>query len=266
MSQFFDPFDPNILIFDKLDSTSSEAKKIIDAGNAEHGLIIWAKEQIKGKGRGDKIWHSYNGNLTMSVIIKLTKNFANYSLYPFIIAIAIKEALEKEGVYGLRFKWPNDILLNHKKIAGILLESKIKWSEENFLICGIGLNIANYPKEIKNTTCLEKEKYKIDDIGKILFLIIANIGNHLDKIDQEKYHKSIYDEWLKSAYNLGKEITVIDGNKKIRGVFETIDHGNLILKTADKRHIISTGEVFFKDEHSETGNDNDNIAYLNRDK
>jgi BirA family biotin operon repressor/biotin-[acetyl-CoA-carboxylase] ligase len=267
MSQFFDPLDPNILIYDKLDSTSHEAKRIIDSGYADHGMIIWAKEQLHGKGRGEKIWHSCKNNLTFSVLIKLSRNFKNFSLYPFIIALAIKESLEEEQVKNLKFKWPNDILLAGKKIAGILLESKIRMSEENFLICGIGINIETSPQQIVSATNLAAAGYKISDLLKVIFTIIKNIDGYLELIDSRSEHNLIYKKWLEGASNLGKEITIIDGEKKLTGIFKTIKEGNLILECSDKTHIISTGEVFFKDEIIHSADDkSSNITYLNRDK
>lgn len=249
MSLLFDPINPNIIIFDRLDSTSNEANRIIDSGYGEHGLTIWAKRQEAGHGRYGRKWLAEEGNLTFSVLIKNDQTVKNLAIYPFLTALAIRDAImEFNDLAAIKFKWPNDILLNGKKIAGILYESRISGSKVNFLICGIGLNISSFPSGIAQVTSLAAENIQNIEAGQIIFKILQHMDKYLKLSAEPSQEQQIYEEWLKYAYRLGEELTVISASKQIKGQFETIENGNLILRSEEKRHIIATGDVFFAED------------------
>ena len=242
----------NIIIYDKLDSSSLEAQKIIRAGNAKNGLIIWAKEQTKGHGRYGRIWASNDkNNLTFSLIIRNERSIEAMTIYPFISALAIKDAinlfLTPEQSKHLKFKWPNDLLLHNKKISGILLESEVKGNIIEYIICGIGINISSSPSHLKYATSLYAEKIKNINPTQLLQNIAINFEQYLNMANI-KNDQTIYDLWLKDAYNLNEEIIVITTKEEIKGIFEGIENGNLIIrqKNGDKR-VVLTGDVFFSE-------------------
>jgi len=267
----FDPTDPNILIFDKLDSTSSEAKRMIKSGYAEHGLIVWAQEQDSGHGRYGRKWQSRPGNLTFSVVIENQKQFSDLAIYPFIAALAIRDALvEHDAELDVRFKWPNDILLNGKKMGGILFESEIQGDSLDYLICGIGINITNSPTDIKNSTSLYEEEIKNITADQLIFGIVINLDKYLKLSDSKNGAAAIYNLWLDYADKLGEDIIVVSGDEQIKGKFETIEDGNLIIVEKTERRVISTGDVFFsEDEKIITTASNvelTNVTFLNTNR
>ena len=252
----FDFECPNILIYDKLDSTSSEAKKIINSGHAEHGLIIWAKKQLNGHGRYGANWDSGEGNLTFSFVIDNERSFNKIAVYPFVTALAIKASLEKHldqsQMNQLSFKWPNDILFAGKKIAGIIFESEIQNQKISKIICGIGLNIASSPKGLQFATSLSNEGIEQIKIDELLFSIIINFDNYMNEAEQQG-DEYIYKKWMESAYKLNEEIIVMSGSEEIRGVFLGIEQGNIIIENKQLgRKLISTGNVFFSEKEKIT--------------
>jgi BirA family biotin operon repressor/biotin-[acetyl-CoA-carboxylase] ligase len=110
-----------IITYETIDSTSKIAHKLLQANQAEDGTIIWAKTQTDGHGRYGRNWQSAIGNLSFSFIIKNKLNLNQVTTYPFIAALAIKEALKnylnKEQLENLKFKWPNDIFIKVKKLV-----------------------------------------------------------------------------------------------------------------------------------------------------
>jgi BirA family biotin operon repressor/biotin-[acetyl-CoA-carboxylase] ligase len=237
-----------IITYENLDSSSLEAKRIIEAGSAKNNLVIWVKNQTNGHGRYGRIWeNSGNGNLTFSFILKNNRKIENISIYPFIIALAIKDSIEEYITpdYQLTFKWPNDILLNGKKIAGILLESTIKNNIIKYIIFGVGINILSSPPNLEYATYLCKGEIKNINLEKLIKKIVLNSKKYLHLADSYQDDQIIYDLWLKNAHHLGQEVTVVSGNEEIKGIFETIDNGNLIVNKNNIRKKIVTGDVFF---------------------
>ena len=244
----FDSACPNVLIYDKLDSSSTEAKKIIQSGYAEHGMIIWAKEQSNAYGRYGRDWQSQIGNLSFSFIIANNLLTNQLATYPFIAALAIKDALltyldHKQQQY-LQFKWPNDILFKGKKIAGVIFESELQGDNINYIICGIGLNILHRPNDIEFATSLKDNHIDNISLDKVLCDIMLGFDKYINLLSQHG-DEFIYNKWLEHAANIGKKLIVMSGSKEIEGVFTGIKEGNLILKDNDGlEQLIATGDVF----------------------
>lgn len=247
----FDAQCPNIVIFDKLDSTSLEAKKMINTGYAEHGLIILAKNQLDGYGRYDRKWESGQHDLTFSFVIENEREIGLLAIYPFIAVLSIRKALQqylsKSEMANISFKWPNDVLFNGKKIAGVIFEPEIRQDRINKIVCGIGININSFPKGINYATSLKEQGIKDFNVEALLFAIIINFDQYLTFID-ENDDKDVYDEWLKYADNLNKEIIIISNGREIKGVFLGINRGSLVMKVKDGvNKTFDTGDVFFSD-------------------
>lgn len=163
--------------FNFVTSTNDKALSIIKKTNKNSGIIL-ANNQSKGRGRYGKKWISYNGNLFMSVFfnidkLKLTKE--KLSKLNFMI---IKKVLKKYCNKRIQIKFPNDILVEKRKICGILQE-KFMYKKSNFLIIGIGINLVKNPK-IRNypTTCLSNiTNYNIN--RELIFKDIKKTYEHL---------------------------------------------------------------------------------------
>ena len=145
--------DYHLLSYDVLDSTNEEAKRLA-GGGASHGAVIWAREQTAGKGRMGREWESLEGNLFVSVLLSPECELPECSQLSFVAAVAASDTLlpiiPNEG--QVECKWPNDILLEGKKLGGILLESFTTMDESGedrqWVVVGVGINVDSYPEEV----------------------------------------------------------------------------------------------------------------------
>lgn len=251
----------DLVIFEEIDSTNEEAKRLAKAGN-QNIIVIWARSQINGKGRHGRIWQSGCGDLTFSILLHPKFHASKASQLSFVAALAVSKSLEEFISNGtIQHKWPNDILVNGKKISGILLEcgSRKKSSSNlnndpkiDWLTVGIGINLT--PKQTKKgeifpypvTSLFAETGIKIFP-EKMLDVIMRNYFSLYGLWLMEDF-APIRQAWLEKAFGLGDVITTNIHGNRISGVFETIDsNGNIIIRLAcGEKYYISSGEVFFK--------------------
>lgn len=246
--------DYHLLSYDVIDSTNEEAKRLAQGGGS-HGAVIWAKRQTAGRGRMGREWVSPEGNLFVSVLLQPELDLALCSQLSFIAAVASAETLEAmvNGPQAIACKWPNDILLNGKKLGGILLESFVVPNEfgieKRWVAVGIGINIDSYPEHVMYpATCLREAGVELVSAKIVLSRLIFNFIHHYDEW-RERGFKPMQKAWLKRAYHIGKPIEVMMGDDSISGTFDTIDEsGQLLVKLAGgKRRAVHAGDVFFKE-------------------
>ncbi len=227
-----------IISFDEIDSTNCYAlKNILEL---EDKTIILAKMQTKGRGRFDRVWLSNNQeNIYTSLVLKPRfKNLSNTPLANLTqyMSLTICKTLESYGI-SPKIKWPNDVLVSKKKISGILAETSIKNNEFYGLVLGVGINLNLDQTDIKKidqaATSLNLElgeKVNRDEFFKILLdTFFSEYDTFL--MSGFKYIKSSY---IKKCDFLGKEITIRNLQKELRGTVTNInDDGSLSLKVAD---------------------------------
>ena len=176
--------------FEKVTSTNDIAINLIKDQNKQAGCI-YAKIQSKGRGTYGRKWASYKGNLFLSIFFPLKNNYPSFSEFslinPLIISSVIGHFCKKENI---NLKFPNDILVNRKKICGILQEV-ITANSQKFLIIGIGMNITTNPginKKYKATNILLQTKKK-PKIEKIIDLIISSYVKFFADLKSYNYIK-----------------------------------------------------------------------------
>ena len=181
-----------IIKFKKVQSTNDEAIKFLKNKRIKPSLII-TLEQTRGRGTMGKKWISQKGNLFFSVFFKIDQTKINFKQFAILNAYLIKNILKKFTRSKINIKWPNDILLNSKKVCGILQEV-LKIQEKTFLIVGIGVN-TNFSPKIKNyeSISLKKKKKKISNR-----LVLKNIIIAYEKLIGEIEKKSFSE--LKKNY------------------------------------------------------------------
>jgi BirA family biotin operon repressor/biotin-[acetyl-CoA-carboxylase] ligase len=142
--------------FDEIDSTSDEALRRIRAGTAADDMAIVAKSQTAGRGRRGRTWKSPPGNLYMTLVFPAPA-LDRIGETAFVAALAAGEAISSAlpGDARITFKWPNDILLGGKKLAGILIESELDPSGRRWCAIGIGVNVEHAPKDLPATSLME---------------------------------------------------------------------------------------------------------------
>ncbi|MCT4575512.1 MAG: biotin--[acetyl-CoA-carboxylase] ligase [Alphaproteobacteria bacterium] len=226
-----------------ISSTNNEALELTNSSKKpEFGTMIIAEEQTKGRGRYQRKWVSNKGNLFCSIILNYKNCFEQINQISFASSIAILKTLEKFGVENISLKWPNDVLVNGKKISGVLIETNGK--ADGSMIVGIGVNLIHYPKEqihYSATSLLNETNKKVAPID-----FAITLRENLIKYSELS---NINEEWFKYAANKNKPITVNLKDKTIKGIFTTIDEqGHLILINDKQEKIkISSGDVFLND-------------------
>lgn len=242
------PLQFKIVAFDSIDSTNEDAKRRIKSGDISDRLLITSKVQTSGKGRYSKGWVSADGNMFASIVIKIDTSLSEAALYSFVTAIAVGEAIREfvSNDVTAQYKWPNDVMLDGKKVSGILLETLKDNNGCKWLIIGTGVNINNQPEDVdKQVTSLMS--YASLSVSVECFL--AKFIQHFET--QEKLWKStgfacIRSAWLKNAYKLGEEITVNLKTQVFKGKFYGISNsGELEVLVDGKKLLICGGEVFF---------------------
>ena len=244
----------NIYWYPKLESTNDFAMELARKG-APEGTIIGTDYQSNGKGRLDRSWFSPVGeNLLVSILLRPSRSIEISQKIVLavstIIICSLSEYLEEHEKEKLTFevKWPNDVLYEGKKIAGILTQSILAGKRIEALIVGIGINIntpvKKFPNELQsNATSLSHilggEKVNINDV---LINLINNFEKKYIKLERTNY-RSVVDEWKKNCKSFGTEIVVESPNTgKLKAVFDDVtDDGFLIYRTndAEKRKLIS---------------------------
>ena len=143
--------DVQLILLDEVDSTLSEAERLVEAGHSKR-TVICAKSQTGGHGRFGRLWTSPPGNLYWTLILPCERHWPVDSGLPFVSGLAVMDCLRATGVSSdlISLKWPNDALVEGKKISGILIKSvyaSARGTSGAYALIGIGINIATYPKD-----------------------------------------------------------------------------------------------------------------------
>ena len=161
-----------LIAFDTIDSTNNYAMQLIDADKAQPGMVITALNQTAGKGQRGKTWADVPGqSLLMTMIVAPRHHLAEQTVFNAAVACAIANVLQKlHKDWRLHIKWPNDIIINDKKAAGILIENVLRGSRWAYAVIGIGLNVRQtaFPGDLPNATSLAVESGQIMELQPIL--------------------------------------------------------------------------------------------------
>jgi BirA family biotin operon repressor/biotin-[acetyl-CoA-carboxylase] ligase len=238
----------NIFFFENTTSTMDEAKKISENNkNLAHKSLIVALNQTQGRGRKNRHWLSFGENIYASYIY-LPKNLMPQDglFVMFAGCIAIVLALKQIGI-DAKIKWPNDCLVNDKKIAGVLVDAKSDISSIDEIIIGFGVNInwADIPEETNATSVYEVTKKTTDRL-----FILDKIVQYLEaliKLIENKRKSNIIKLWRLYDTTLSRKVEIISDSKKIIGKASDIDeYGFLLVETQNGiQRIITSDSVRF---------------------
>ena len=232
----------------EIDSTNEEARRL--AASGERGPIwLRADRQTAGRGRRGRTWESPIGNLAATLLISPGKPASECAQISFVTAIAAADAAAGFAANAeIKVKWPNDVLANGRKLAGILLESASGGDGAlTFLAIGIGMNLAHFPPDTEfPATSLAALGVSAPSPSAALTQLAAHFAKWYDVWMMNGF-SPIQDAWLARAAGLGSRIRARLTHEETSGVFEGIDNtGALILREAQGRtRTIAAGEVFF---------------------
>src|SRR5713226_261288 len=140
-----DIFGRKIYYFDTIDSTQSFALRLASKPY-ENGSVVIAKRQSKGRGRLNRKWISPKGGIWLSILLKPDFEVSRVSLFPMLTSLALAKAIENVLKLKPRLKWPNDVTLNDKKVAGILIDASVESNKIDYLVIGVGINFRIQPR------------------------------------------------------------------------------------------------------------------------
>jgi BirA family biotin operon repressor/biotin-[acetyl-CoA-carboxylase] ligase len=231
---------------ERITSTSDEAKSLAAAG-APAGTLVWARTQSAGRGRQGREWVSPPGNLYASLILRPAVPAAIAAQLSFVAALAVGDAcLAQAPDAAIALKWPNDVLLAGRKLAGILLESHASLAGTlDWLVVGIGINLATYPVEVDYpATALSATGADAAPETVLAALAEAFLVWYQCWRDGAGF-ATIRSAWLARAHGLGKPVRVRLPGATLEGVFAGLDtDGALLLDSAAGQRRIAAGEVF----------------------
>lgn len=223
--------------YETADSTNEEAKKYVNEDNA-HGMLIYADSQRNGRGRRGKRWISDPGDgICMSYIIKPDMHPAEASMLTLVISLAVRESVDALTEIDAMIKWPNDIVINGKKTAGILTEMQTDGEKINYVIAGIGINVnmEKVPAEVADTaTSLFIEsglKFTNKDVSEL-------IGKYMDiyydifcRTKDMSLLKNLYE---KNLVNMNRKVYITERENTMEYTAIGInDRGELLVKEDD---------------------------------
>lgn len=237
----------NCIHFNTIDSTNLVAKKLAQQGEP-HGTVIIAEEQTTGRGRLGRVWVSPKSTgIWLSVILRPDISPFMASKLTLLGAAAVERALENLGINAY-IKWPNDIVLNNKKVCGILTEMSGEIDRVNYIIMGIGINVNmnSFPENIENIATSLKIQAGNEIDRKLL---LAHVLNNFEVFYEAFIEKSDFSEVLNICRNksilLGKEVKLISGNsEKSVKALDLDEDGELLVQYEDgTQGKVISGEV-----------------------
>ena len=241
-----------LYVYKEVSSTNTVAR-FLSMNDAENGSVIISEKQTNARGRSGKAWESPLGGVWLSIVLQPNVDYSKLPLITLATGVAVAKTLERIGVEEPEIKWPNDIMINGKKVCGILTEAVTKFNTIESVIVGVGidanLNVEDFPEELQEgTTTLQKELGKKGNENELIKIFFEEFEKISDIFISGGY-EDILKEWRKRSYTIGKIVEVrapfnkyYDGYvvgigkegalivEKIDGTLEKVISGECIIK------------------------------------
>lgn len=242
----------DMYIFNEVMSTNTLAK-FLSMNGVGNGAVVISEKQTKARGRSGKNWESPLGGVWLSIILNPNVDHSKIPLITLATGVAVENTLKRIGVENAEIKWPNDILIQDKKVCGILTEAITSFNTIESIIIGVGIDanitIENFPKELQeNMTTLNDEIGKKVDENLLIKTFLEEFEKISDQFVNGEY-EAILKKWRKNSYTIGKIVEVHepfskpydgyvlgisrDGSlvvEKIDGTLEKVISGECIIK------------------------------------
>ena len=233
--------------YESLDSSNTKARELAEDGHPS-GTLVVAEQQSVGKGRRGGSWESAPGiGIYMTLMLKPEINPGNASMLTLVAAMAVTNAIRRITGAQALIKWPNDIVINGKKICGILTEMSAQFDYINNIVIGIGINVHNesFPEELKETASslwieCGRHFHRATIIETFLEEFERTYAIYLETEDME----GLQAEYSNLLVNMGRQVRVLDPKEPFEGKAMGITkRGELIVDTWESRKLVSSGEV-----------------------
>ena len=238
-----------VYYFDSTDSTQNFAMKIA-SNDKENGTVIISKKQTMGRGRMKRKWKSPTGGIWMSIIIHPKFDVSYTTLVPIATSLALCMAIEKILKIKPELKWPNDVTLKGKKVAGVLVDTSIISNEIENVVLGIGINFKIKPHELASTIKKTPNFYGVTTLVKkneralpLVHQFLYELENVFQLINSRRIRK-IKSEWTKRSSTIGRNVSIITSEGNVNGKAVKIDSdGALIISKGKKAERILVGDI-----------------------
>jgi len=240
-----------IYYFETISSTQDFALTLTSKHH-ENGSLIIAQKQTRGRGRLDRKWFSPRGGIWLSILLKPNFEVIQVSLFPMMTSLALAIAIEKVLKLKPELKWPNDVMLNNKKVAGILVDASVESNQIDYAVIGVGINFKIKPRTI--TKLINKKEKTVatlvnqnENVDPVLFLqvFLFELERLYNKLMTNNI-KEIKREWEKRSSTLGKNVTISTPSGQVKGKAIRLDNdGALLISKRGKIQRLLVGDVSY---------------------
>jgi len=247
-------FSKNLILHERIDSTNKLAKELALKG-AQDGTVVLAEEQVAGKGRMDRRWLSpSHTNLLFTIIMRPKLDPNDTFILTMILAVAVIDTVREMNGLEILIKWPNDLCINQKKVAGILTEFSVRDKRLEYVILGLGLNVNWRPEENNGlmypATSILVESGRMISRNELLSGILKRFEGSYKEVLSGR-GEDLYMRWNQLSMVIGKDVKIISQDEVVRGKVIRIDRqGALILKNSlgeEKKRLSGDVSLRFKD-------------------
>jgi len=244
-------FGKKIYCFDTIDSTQNFA---IELGSRpqENGSLVIAHKQTRGRGRLSRKWISPSGGIWFSLVLHPEFEISAATLFPVVSSLALAISIEKVLKIKPKLKWPNDLTLGGKKVAGILVDASIESGKIDYMVVGVGINFKINPQEVEKAVKGTENYYGISTLVKkndktSPVMLVQTFLYELEKLYEmilRGNSEYIIKEWTKRSSSIGKAVTVLSPAGMIKGKAIRVDKdGALVVSNKGKSQRILVGDV-----------------------
>jgi BirA family transcriptional regulator, biotin operon repressor / biotin---[acetyl-CoA-carboxylase] ligase len=236
---------PDIFRYADLVSTNDVVAERALAGAAD-GFWVMADVQTAGRGRRGRVWQSPPGNLYCSTLVRHRDSDPPLQQLSFVAAVALQETLSEYSAH-IQLKWPNDLLIQGRKLSGILLEGGGTPASGQWVVIGVGVNVKHFPDDVERpATSLAKQLTgPPPESADVLSRLAVNFDTWCDVWRQQGF-APVRSRWLQFATGIGQTIEVRLGQESLTGMFTGLDADGALLLQLDSGHVraVHAGEVY----------------------
>ena len=236
--------------FDSIDSTQDQALKLA-SDPQNNGVVVIAQKQTGGKGRDGRKWVSPKGGIWLSVILHPEFDISVATLCPIASALALSNAIEKTFKVKPELKWPNDVNINGKKVAGILVDASLESNKIENMVLGFGINFDVNSKEIEKDLKNTPNFYGVSSLSKFkknttpvefIQVFLVELEKILESLNLGQVKKIVKD-WTKKSSTIGKNVTLNSKEGKISGKAIRIDADGALVIAGKKKIRVLAGDI-----------------------
>lgn len=241
-------FGQSIYYTKEIDSTNSWAKILAADATTSHGTLVLAESQTAGRGRRGREWESPVGTgIWMSLILRPQIAPQHASMLTLVAAMALQKGIKQVTGIDAKIKWPNDIIINDKKVCGILTEMSSELDYIHYVVVGIGINVnvEEFPKEITEVaTSLKIATGTMVCRSELIEAILVNFENYYDRFLFNESLDGLVKEYNEMLIHKDKEVRIIHGNQEREVIARGINQwGELIIEKDGEKKTILSGEI-----------------------